>query len=92
MKIVELNELATKMVGDGKSPEVYFVTVKGNTILVATDAALVYGYWRSLASTRVECTLESRKIGTIADAGYIDQDTPTVWQVRDDSKRFGLRS
>jgi hypothetical protein len=79
------------MVGDGGREHVYFVSVKGNVVLVATDAALAYGYWRSLASTRVETTLEDRKIGTIADAGYLNEEEPTRWEVTDMSKHFGIR-
>jgi hypothetical protein len=90
--IKQLNTLARNMVGDGQKPNVYFVTVQGNSVLIATDFAQAYGYWRSLANSRTESALEDRQIGVIADAGYLNEGAPTRWEVRDDSRHFGLRS
>ena len=70
--IKQLNALASEMVGDGKSPNLFFVTVKGNVVLTATDFAQAYGYWKSLARgypKRIETMLEDRKVGIIASAG-----------------------
>jgi hypothetical protein len=92
VKVKELNQLATEMVGDGKKQNTFFVSVKGNVVLIALDFAQAYGYWRSLANTRVESILEDRQTGTIADAGYLDEENPTRWEVNDASRQFGFRS
>ena len=95
MKVNELNALATQLVGDCKTPNVFFVTLKGDTILVAVDFAQAYGYWRSLANTRKECMLEDRMTGVICEAGpvYDDNDKPKpgTFQRRDDARHFGFR-
>lgn len=98
----ELNALASEMVGDGKSPNVFFVTEKGNVKLIAIEFQKAYTYWRHLASgypKRVECALEDRKTGIIASAGMEPQyeektddfTGPEGWEVRDDSRMFGFR-
>ncbi len=92
MKVKQLNELASSMVGDGKRQNTFFVTVKGNVVLIALNFAQAYGYWRSLANTRVESMLEDRVTGVIAEAGYSDEEKPTLWHVWDDSRNFGFRS
>jgi hypothetical protein len=100
--IKQLNALASEMVGDGKSPNLFFVTVSGNVVLTATDFAQAYGYWKSLARgypKRVETMLEDRKVGIIASAGMEKQyeektddfTGPEQWEVHDDSYTFGLR-
>lgn len=68
MKIKELQDMARNMVGDGKSPALYFVTTKNQgTILVTRNFRSAYDLWRRLASTEKNnwpC-LEDRKQGTI---------------------------
>lgn len=92
MKVKKLNDLATEMVGDGKKKNVFFVTVKGDVVLIAVDFAQAYGYWRSLANTRVQCMLEDRQTGVLADAGYLNEEQPHRWEVHDDTRAFGFRS
>jgi hypothetical protein len=97
MKVAALNQLATELVGDGKKQNVFFVTLKGNVVLIALDFDQAYGCWRSLANTRVECALEDRQTGTIASAGIqkFDLNDNTVrkdWEVIDSSRMFGFRS
>jgi hypothetical protein len=100
MKIKELNQLAIQMVGDNKTPNVFFVTVKGNTELVTPQFEIAYDYWQANAWSRIESMVEDRKTGVICSAGMekqYDHETddftkPAVWEVRDDSRTFGFRS
>ena len=88
MKIKSLNELATEIVGDGKSPNLFFVTLKGNTITVTTDFNLAYRQWRRLAMEHGksgEACLEDRKWGEIC--GWALTDDNRVVRV-DDSFQF----
>lgn len=67
LRIEELESLARVMVGDGKSPNVYFVGVEGNLLMITLDVVSAYRFWQSLAhGQRVETSLEDRKIGVIA--------------------------
>ncbi len=96
MKINQLNSLAYDMVGDGQTPNVFFVTLKGDVVLVTVDVAQAYGYWRGLANARKECGLEDRMIGTVCEAGPIYDENgmakPQTFQRIDDAKRWGLLS
>jgi len=94
MKIEQLNALATDMVGDCKMPNVFFVTLKGDVVLVAVDFAQAYEYWRSLANLRRECMLEDRMTGVICEAGPVydenDKPKPMTFERRDEARRFGF--
>jgi hypothetical protein len=100
VKIKQLNQLATEMVGDGKKQNVFFVTAKANVVLIAIHFETAYQYWRSLANARQESALEDRQTGVICSAGMEPQydsktddfTRPIEWEVRDDSRLFGFRS
>ena len=62
--IPELEDLARLMVGDDGSPNLYFVSVKGNCQLVTRDPHVAYGFWRKL-SRKVESCLEDRQTGVL---------------------------
>ena len=65
--IKQLQKLATDMVGNGKTPNLFFVSEQGVIITVTRDFEIAYEQWLSLASgySRVECALEDRRYGTI---------------------------
>ena len=65
MKIKELEQLATKMVGDGKSPNVFFVGRHGNieAVLTHLGAEDAIAYARLVGAT----TVEDRKTGVVWD-------------------------
>ncbi len=93
MRVKRLNELASEMVGDGKKQNTFFVTMKGNVVMIALDFSQAHNYWRSIANTRVESALEDRQTGVIASAGMEPSYTgPIRWIVCDDSLTFGFRS
>jgi hypothetical protein len=62
-----LNDLATKLVGDGQEPNMYFVTVEGETITVTKSLAVAHAEWKGIAIyLRQECVLEDRSTGVLA--------------------------
>lgn len=80
--ITELEELASKMIGDGKTPDVFFVSEQGKINLVTTDFELAYYRWQVLSrGCRMECALENRTYGTICavepeDSELVDRGYP----------------
>jgi hypothetical protein len=65
MRIKKLEELASEVIGDGLSPNLYFVTEEGRgVILVSRDFDAAYDCWRFLPRS-IETTLEDRKFGVI---------------------------
>ena len=85
MRIQELERMASKMIGDGKSPDLFFVTQKGDVQLIAQDFRVAYRYWKSLPRN-CESSLESRGFGCI---GSNEPDEETGLLVfHDDSEMF----
>ena len=65
MKIKKLEDLAREMVGDGKSPHLYFVSIEHKgVVLVSRDFEPAYEYWKSLPRN-IETMLEDRHVGVI---------------------------
>jgi hypothetical protein len=66
-RIAQLEKLASEMIGDGKSPNVYFVTVSGNVIAITINLSTAHQIWESVSNQRShETTLEDRQTGVIA--------------------------
>ena len=71
MRIKSLEELARDMVGDGGSPNVFFVcTFEGKrksrgVIMITRDFQYAYECWSKLSRRNHESTLEDRKWGVI---------------------------
>lgn len=75
VKIRQLEELATEMVGDSGSPNLYFVTEEGRgVILVSRDFDAAYDCWRFLPRN-IETTLEDRKIGVICSTELVSDNS-----------------
>lgn len=70
-KIEALEALARDMVGDGKSPNVYFVTDGGTVTTITRDKDVARRAWEALAARRPlqESMLEDRLTGVLADVG-----------------------
>jgi hypothetical protein len=82
----ELEKLATACIGDGKQPDLFFVSRKGNVQLVTTDFDLAYSVWRQSPSM-VESALENRTYGVICSSepeAYAS--SKLLW--RDESRQF----
>jgi hypothetical protein len=81
-----MDEIATATVGDGKSPNLYFVS-KGNEVLTITRSfAVALQQWRALPKD-VETCLEDRRFGVIA-SNEPDEDGSTRLVKIDDSETF----
>jgi hypothetical protein len=67
-KIEALENLARTMVGDGRNPDLFFVTDQGVVVTITRDKDVAYDHWRQLAarSPRLECALENRQFGVLA--------------------------
>lgn len=96
-RIKQLDALATEMVGDGKKPNVFFVTQGGKVTTITRHFEVAHREWLKFAMQRVESMLEDRQTGVIASAGIepvFDHDANDTgreaWQVRDDSILFEL--
>jgi hypothetical protein len=87
-----LEELARMLVGDGKNPNLFFVSVEGNVVMISRDFDSAYRKWREHAYTYDhECALEDRKNGTISSVEPEEDDPLGRMTTTDDSKRLGLR-
>jgi hypothetical protein len=58
------NKQASEMVGDGQSPNVFFVTIGNNTFLMSSNFNEAYTVWLSLPID-LDTTLEDRQYGVI---------------------------
>lgn len=70
----ELNQLASKLVGDGKKPKLYFVCENAKCVMITTDGEAAYKKWKSLP---ISCnpTLENRNgmVCDVQDGERIDE-------------------
>ena len=66
-RIKQLEDLASELIGDGKDPNIYFVGLRGNQIMITTDFDDAYAKWQSISNQRKDqTTLEDRKNGVLA--------------------------
>lgn len=85
MKTPQLEALASEVIGDGQSPNLYFVTVAGRgVILVSREFDTAYDCWRFLPRS-IETTLEDRKIGVICSTEPIEEGSKKL-VTHDDSR------
>ncbi len=76
-RIEALEAIARDVIGDGKRPNMFFVSVKGNIQMITTEYAQAINYWRSLPRNMETC-LEDRLTGVIADTSPIEDNSPTL--------------
>lgn len=78
-----LETLARDVIGDAQSPNLYFVTDRGKVQTVTTDYPTARDHYNRLAHRlpRMECALEDRGYGCIADVAP-SSDTPGARLVR----------
>lgn len=92
-KIEALEELARTHVGDGKRPNLFFVSLAGSIVTVTRDFATAYDQWKQLASPYgdnygTESALEDRKTGTIATREPREENSDKLCTL-DDTHGFG---
>jgi hypothetical protein len=86
-----LEKLARDLVGDGKEPNLFFVSSNGNIILISRDFEAAYRKYREHARTRDhETALEDRKTGVIASVEPVSDEPDAKLIEHDDSRRFGF--
>jgi hypothetical protein len=89
-KILELENIASSMIGDGKKPNVFFVSVKGRIVTITRDFERAYLQWRELSKNEdVETALEDRLTGTIASVQPTEDKK--ALEMLDDSRHFKYR-
>ena len=64
-RIERLEKMASDLIGDGKSPNLFFVTQGGNVILVTQRKDFAVSAWEAIATLREESAVEDRKTGVL---------------------------
>lgn len=86
-----LEALAREMVGDGRHPNLFFVSSEGNIILISRDFDAAYRKWLEHArQDDHETALEDRLNGVIASVEPESDKPGAELEIRDDSERFGF--
>lgn len=88
-KVEALDALPREMVGDGKRPNVFFVTDEGHIALISLDFEISYLFWKTLAARRplIESALEDRLTGVIASVEPESDEPGARLMVWDNSGR-----
>lgn len=95
-RIEEMEAIAREMIGDGKKPNVYFVSQfsegeKGpGLVLISRNFDVAYEFWLSLPRN-IETIFEDRLTGVLAETTPVDEgskvlctiDDTTMLEVRD---------
>lgn len=97
MKNKLLNELARNTVGDGKRPNLFFVSAGSNVKLVTDDFNVAYKYWDSISHRPYnnETTLEDRYWGTICSVDPVREGSTCLVRYDDSAQyrvRYGIRA
>jgi len=80
--------MARELVGDGKEPDLFFVSLDGNIVTVSMNFETAYEEWLRYAhGNRIETTLEDRWYGTIASVESEDEGSSKLVRI-DDSRGF----
>ena len=71
-----LQTLKAQLVGDGQSPDLFFVTREGSVVTITRDFQTALHDWQRLANSlpRIACALEDRLFGCIASVAGPSQD------------------
>lgn len=92
-KIKPMQDMPVTMVGDGGSPDVFFVTDQGVTVTITTHFGTAYNHWRRMARStpKRECALEDRRWGCICAVEPVDETPGARLVTLDDSHVFCKR-
>lgn len=89
-RILDLEDLARRLVGDGKAPNLFFVSRQGTILSVTRDFDAAYAQWAALPRNQ-ESTLEDRRTGVLASVEPESDRPGARLIVRDDAHLFGPR-
>lgn len=90
-KIEQLEALAREMVGDGGTPNLFFVSISGVIVLISRDGSTAHEYWRALVQSScrfMSCMLEDRKNGVLCSREPADDNGGNRWITTDDFEQF----
>jgi hypothetical protein len=92
-KIKRFEAMARDMVGDGKKPNIFFVTYEGVVVTITRDLHVAYNHWHQLASRAPfkECALEDRRHGVLASVEPVEDGSSRLVK-RDDVSRLSWES
>ena len=91
-RVPELQKIPVDMVGDGGSPNVFFVTRQGDVQLISIDFEAAYSYWKSISRQRdYETALEDRQHGVLASNGEEELEDGSIRWMRVDDTGMLLR-
>lgn len=77
-----LNDLPVNMVGDGESPNVFFVSLEGNVVLISLDFDVSYLFWKHISNKLAhETSLEDRQHGTLASVEPIEDGSDKLVRI-----------
>lgn len=90
LKVNHLEILAQNMVGDGKSPNLFFVSLGGTILTITRSWDTAYSHWKSLVSQypTQESMLEDRRFGVICSVEPKSENVIKGLIVIDDSRSF----
>jgi len=90
-RIQALETLATEMVGDGGKPNIFFVSVEGDIILITRLFEPAYEVWKRYSRKKDrETALEDRHHGTLASVEPEDDGPRARLLYRDETHYFGI--
>lgn len=83
-RVLDLEKMASNLVGDGKAPNIFFVSIGGNIVMITLDFDAAYEFWKQNSNQRQhETALEDRKTGVLATVEP-ESDEPGAKLVRFD--------
>lgn len=83
-RIGALEKLASAVIGDGKAPNLFFVSLEGNVILISRDFEIAYQVWKNISDQRVrETSLEDRQTGVLASVEPEEEGSKTLRRIDD---------
>ncbi len=89
--VEELQQMAVNIVGDGRRPNIFFVSVAGMITVITLEFTVAYRAWKAYAAGGdMETALEDRLTGVIASVAPEEDDSDTLIRI-DDSAHFEYR-
>lgn len=86
MKSKILNRLASETVGDGKNPNLFFVSMGADVQMIAGNFNQAYKFWKTFPRNK-ESMLEDRKYGVICSTEPVEDGSKKL-VTYDDSESF----